>query len=144
MPTNISKPRWICDICGECHEENRAAAERCEAAGPPVTLPDGELLLTYDAHSYRPSFGLVVLHPHPRIVTAATKWNETDMLADHAQLLDLAPCSLTAWHRQRLIAMSRAAVAKHRRLRHAVHLLLTSLSLLAVAAMITATTRIVA
>ena len=50
MPKDISEPRWICLICGQCFETDLEAAQRCEGAGPPAVLPDGALLLKFDQH----------------------------------------------------------------------------------------------
>jgi Mrp family chromosome partitioning ATPase len=52
MPTNISTPIWVCDICGERFDEDLAAATRCESAGVPPFLPDGELVLQYSAYGF--------------------------------------------------------------------------------------------
>lgn len=68
MPTDKSTPIWICDICGKPFGANLAAAQRCEDAGPPTYLPDGELALHHRDGSRRAgqtNYRLVVLHPLP-------------------------------------------------------------------------------
>jgi Mrp family chromosome partitioning ATPase len=74
MPTNVSTPIWRCDICGARFGEDRAAAQRCEDAGTPVVLPDGELLLVY--HDYGPRFWLARLEALDRLGTRATAYND--------------------------------------------------------------------
>ena len=56
MVRDISKPRWVCGICGACFEEDKAAAQRCEDAGEPEVLPAGELLLRYGEYGPRRGF----------------------------------------------------------------------------------------
>ena len=57
MPTNVSKPIWRCDICGERFGEDERAAARCESAGQPYVLPGGTLMLDYEAYAYGRSGG---------------------------------------------------------------------------------------
>jgi Mrp family chromosome partitioning ATPase len=47
VPTDISTPNWRCNICGSVFGDDHDRAAFCEAAGPPVTLADGELYLDY-------------------------------------------------------------------------------------------------
>ncbi len=75
MPTDISTPVWQCDICRARFGADRAAAQRCEAAGPPEYLPDGELCLHYRESPGGGGYQLVVLHPVAAIGTTATTYN---------------------------------------------------------------------
>lgn len=50
MVSNVSKPIWRCDVCGETFGESRETAERCESAGKPIELPAGTLMLDFEAH----------------------------------------------------------------------------------------------
>jgi Mrp family chromosome partitioning ATPase len=74
MPTNVSTPIWRCDICGARFGEDHSAAQRCEDAGTPVVLPDGELLLVY--HDYGQRFWLAGLEALARLGTRATAYND--------------------------------------------------------------------
>jgi Mrp family chromosome partitioning ATPase len=75
MPKDISKPRWVCLICGECFETDHDAAQRCEGAGPPQVLPDGTLLLKYDQHGPQTGWHLAPLAVAGRIKTRASHYN---------------------------------------------------------------------
>lgn len=75
MPKDISKPRWVCLICGECFEADLDAAKRCEGAGPPQVLPDGTLLLKYDQHGPQAGWRLAPLAVAGRIKTRASQYN---------------------------------------------------------------------
>jgi hypothetical protein len=94
MPTDLSNPIWACDICRNRFGANLAAAQRCEAAGPPVTLPDGELILLHDDSRHtgnRHGWRLGVLHPRPKIRTKATEWDAG--AAGHLATYDIEGCT---------------------------------------------------
>lgn len=81
MPTNTSTPIWRCDICGARFDQDYEAACRCEAAGPPLPLPDGELVLSHhdrDRLGGAPSgFRLEPLFADPEFMgTLASRWSE--------------------------------------------------------------------
>jgi Mrp family chromosome partitioning ATPase len=76
VPTDVSRPEWQCDICRSAFGANLAAAQRCEAAGPPVYLPDGELCLHYRENHAGGAYQFVVLHPVPQVGTVAATWNK--------------------------------------------------------------------
>ena len=75
MPKDISEPRWVCLICGQCFETDLEAAKRCEGAGPPAVLPDGTLLLKYDQHGPQAGWRLAPLTSAGRIKTRASRYN---------------------------------------------------------------------
>jgi Mrp family chromosome partitioning ATPase len=83
MPTNIATPIWVCNICGARFDDDQAAAARCESAGVPAFLPDGELLLDYSSYGrwvgsgelLPAGFHLVSLHRLDRLETRATRYN---------------------------------------------------------------------
>lgn len=138
-------------------EEARAELGRADAkAGTLLTLVTGALagLLTFAQSTRVPTAANALLWLSAMAAASAAflllfvirPWlgDSADILADHAELLGIAPAGLAEWHRRRLATMSAAAMTKHRRLRHAVHLLLTALTLLMIAAVITATTRMAA
>jgi Mrp family chromosome partitioning ATPase len=81
MPTDISTPIWVCAICGERFGNNLDAAARCESAGIPPFLPDGELLLQYSRYGSATvgiprGFYLARLQRLERFGTHATQWNQ--------------------------------------------------------------------
>jgi Mrp family chromosome partitioning ATPase len=82
MPTNVSVPIWRCDFCGATFRQNEAAAQRCEAAGQPVILPPGSLMLDYhDARhlngNWEGGFQMHQLYPFPgRFGTVASEYNQ--------------------------------------------------------------------
>lgn len=65
MPTNIAEPIWACDICRQGFGGDRAAAQRCESAGPPVAIPNGALLLDYEQQSTGDGTRPAGFHLHP-------------------------------------------------------------------------------
>lgn len=73
MVRDISKPRWVCGICGACFEEDKAAAQRCEDAGEPEVLPAGELLLRYGEYGPRRGWHAEPLTP-TGVIESATRW----------------------------------------------------------------------
>jgi hypothetical protein len=122
-------------------------------AGTLLTLATGALagLLTFAHAGHVPVPAAVALWLATSLTVAALglllavvrprlgPWCRSGMLPDHQQLLSGGnPAGLHEWQASRLRALSALAVAKHRRVRHAVDLLLAALAVLAVAALLTA------
>src|SRR5579884_4256314 len=79
MPVDISAPNWACTVCRTAFGANKAAAERCETAGPPEVLPDGELLLEYEPAGHtRAGFTLHPLHVVPGRIGTRTSTQGKD------------------------------------------------------------------
>jgi Mrp family chromosome partitioning ATPase len=76
VPTNVSTPVWVCNICHTRFDADLATAERCEAAGLPAYLPTGDLALYY-SDSGSPAergYRLVALSPVEAIGTLASSY----------------------------------------------------------------------
>lgn len=138
-------------------EEARAELSRADTkAGTLLTLVTGALagLLAFAQSTRIPTAANALLWLSAAAAASAAvllllvirPWlgDSAGILGDHAELLDLEPADLTVWHRRRLVAMSGAALAKHRSIRRCVHLLLGSLALLMLAVVITAAARMAA
>lgn len=77
MPTNVSTPIWCCDICATRFDANRDAAQRCEDAGPPTSVPDGSLLLDYSDRHGDAGFRLRRLYRVPGVIgTLASRFSD--------------------------------------------------------------------
>lgn len=71
MPTNVTRPVWACDVCGNTHGERFDLAEACEQAPIPELLPHGTPVL---GRAEDKQLALRPLHPTSTITTDVTKY----------------------------------------------------------------------